>query len=176
MIGIPYARPNDDGTVTCPVCGERIAERHDADGERLTNEYGEHYERMHRGTPAELAEAEHDADAFVRGFPGESAEDRSLRMGDSEGDALAADAAAQPARTHRAFGIAAPAPIIAERTHALTVALTVRVPADADAANIAQVIMAALHVGLEGAADCGIDAPDPSDVDLSFVDDAQVDA
>lgn len=53
--GIPYAPVNPDGTTTCPVCGDHIAEEHDVDGERLTNGYGWHYEREHEHTPEGIA-------------------------------------------------------------------------------------------------------------------------
>lgn len=46
-VGIPYANANHDGTVTCPVCGQRIAEHHDATGEVTTTAYGDHYARNH---------------------------------------------------------------------------------------------------------------------------------
>lgn len=58
----------------------------------------------------------------------------------------------------------------------LTVQLAVTVRADLihlGAEGIAQVLMAALHVGLEGAEDAGVKSPDPADVALVFVDNAQ---
>ena len=46
-VGIPWARPNEDGSVTCPECGEHIPEEYDGLGERLTNNYGHHYAEKH---------------------------------------------------------------------------------------------------------------------------------
>lgn len=47
MLGIPYAYHNEDDSVTCPVCGVHLKERTDRDGEQLTSNYAEHYERHH---------------------------------------------------------------------------------------------------------------------------------
>lgn len=50
MFGIPYAREEvEDGVLIriCPVCGERIEEATDLEGERITNFYAEHYELEH---------------------------------------------------------------------------------------------------------------------------------
>lgn len=66
-IGIPYAHTNPDGTRTCPVCGESIPERHDADGEALTNNYGLHY-----------------ADAHADLVPGEDALEMARRLPDTD--------------------------------------------------------------------------------------------
>lgn len=47
-IGIPYAMVDPEtGERICPVCGERIPERYDRDGEQITFNYAEHYERNH---------------------------------------------------------------------------------------------------------------------------------
>jgi hypothetical protein len=48
VIGLPSARRNDDGTVTCPRCGKRIsgAERRDFESYSWP-EYRDHYEREH---------------------------------------------------------------------------------------------------------------------------------
>jgi uncharacterized Zn finger protein (UPF0148 family) len=52
--GIPYAHANDDGTVTCPVCGQRIGgvdETQETAEDALTKGasrmYAEHYESAH---------------------------------------------------------------------------------------------------------------------------------
>lgn len=58
----------------------------------------------------------------------------------------------------------------------LTVQIAVTVTAEIEnltAEAVAAVVMSALHVGLEGAHDAGVAAPDPSDVELVFVDDAE---
>lgn len=47
VVGIPYAHVNPDGSRTCPVCGESIAELFDATGETTTNNYGAHYALRH---------------------------------------------------------------------------------------------------------------------------------
>ena len=46
--GIPYAAANDDGSVTCPVCGARIVPTERKDFESFTGrEYAEHYAAEH---------------------------------------------------------------------------------------------------------------------------------
>jgi uncharacterized Zn finger protein (UPF0148 family) len=52
-VGIPYAHTNPDGTITCPVCGKSIHERHDHTGERTTNNYGLHYLAAHDALPVD---------------------------------------------------------------------------------------------------------------------------
>lgn len=47
VVGIPYAHVNPDGSRTCPVCGESIAELFDATGETTSNNYGAHYALRH---------------------------------------------------------------------------------------------------------------------------------
>lgn len=48
VFGIPYARQNDDGTVTCPKCGERIRQGERKDFESFSGrEYATHYEAEH---------------------------------------------------------------------------------------------------------------------------------
>jgi uncharacterized Zn finger protein (UPF0148 family) len=52
--GIPYARANDDGSVTCPICGARCADVNelmetveDAITKGAHVAYAQHYEREH---------------------------------------------------------------------------------------------------------------------------------
>lgn len=47
MIGIPYAQVEESGERICPVCGECCPERRGAEGELLSNAYGEHYLARH---------------------------------------------------------------------------------------------------------------------------------
>jgi uncharacterized Zn finger protein (UPF0148 family) len=47
-IGIPYAHIDlRTGERICPVCGERIAEEHDASGEEVTQNYAHRYAQSH---------------------------------------------------------------------------------------------------------------------------------
>jgi uncharacterized Zn finger protein (UPF0148 family) len=46
--GVPYARQNEDGTVTCPNCGKRIRQTERKDFESFTgHEYADHYDAEH---------------------------------------------------------------------------------------------------------------------------------
>jgi uncharacterized Zn finger protein (UPF0148 family) len=56
-IGIPYAQANDDGSVTCPECGERcegVDESHRTAEDAMTKGagrvYAEHYAEKHEAT------------------------------------------------------------------------------------------------------------------------------
>lgn len=59
--GIPYARANGDGSVTCPRCGERIVETERKDFESTTgSEYAVHYDANHA-----VADGRIEVDGFM---------------------------------------------------------------------------------------------------------------
>lgn len=47
-LGIPYGYTDPEaGQVTCPACGATFPESYDPTGERLSDNYGEHYQKEH---------------------------------------------------------------------------------------------------------------------------------
>lgn len=47
-MGVPYAHQNEDNSVTCPRCGQRIMQTERKDFESFTGfEYADHYDKQH---------------------------------------------------------------------------------------------------------------------------------